>query len=172
MGFSRQEYWSGLPFPSLEELPNPGITRPVILDFALGPRYFKTCVCVYVCVCVCVCEGVSWWHFLFLLTWPPCPQGLHFYAPNIPVLFHLSKNTPYQRKISGNLEHLSLIFFYLVNLVVLSMGKENFQFNGWEMLFLQFNFSFWWSLIIESWIMDSSFFFCLYSRILLREAEG
>ena len=25
MGFSRQEYWSGLPFPSQEDLPNPGI---------------------------------------------------------------------------------------------------------------------------------------------------
>ena len=25
MGFSRQEYWSGLPFPSPQNLPNPGI---------------------------------------------------------------------------------------------------------------------------------------------------
>ena len=25
MGFSRQEYWSGLPFPSPEDLPNPGV---------------------------------------------------------------------------------------------------------------------------------------------------
>ena len=25
MGFSRQEYWSGLPFPSPRDLPNPGI---------------------------------------------------------------------------------------------------------------------------------------------------
>ena len=25
MGFSRQEYWSGLPFPSLRNLPDPGI---------------------------------------------------------------------------------------------------------------------------------------------------
>ena len=25
MGFSRQKYWSGLPFPSPEDLPNPGI---------------------------------------------------------------------------------------------------------------------------------------------------
>ena len=25
LGFSRQEYWSGLPFPSLEDLPDPGI---------------------------------------------------------------------------------------------------------------------------------------------------
>ena len=28
MEFSRQEYWSGLPFPSPEDLPNPG-TKPV-----------------------------------------------------------------------------------------------------------------------------------------------
>jgi len=25
MGFSRQEYWSGLPFPSIRELPNTGV---------------------------------------------------------------------------------------------------------------------------------------------------
>ena len=25
MGFTRQEYWSGLPFPSPGDLPNPGI---------------------------------------------------------------------------------------------------------------------------------------------------
>ena len=25
MGFSRQEYWSGVPCPSLEDLPDPGI---------------------------------------------------------------------------------------------------------------------------------------------------
>ena len=28
VGFSRQEYWSGLPFPSPRDLPNPGI-KPV-----------------------------------------------------------------------------------------------------------------------------------------------
>ena len=27
MGFSRQEYWSGLPFPPPEDLPDPGIER-------------------------------------------------------------------------------------------------------------------------------------------------
>ena len=32
MGFSRQEYLSGLPFPSPEDLPNPGIeTRSPVL---------------------------------------------------------------------------------------------------------------------------------------------
>ena len=31
MGFSRQEYWSGLPFPSPGDLPNPGTEAHVIL---------------------------------------------------------------------------------------------------------------------------------------------
>jgi len=35
MGFSRQEYWSGLPFPSLGDLPDPGI-EPVSLELAGG----------------------------------------------------------------------------------------------------------------------------------------
>ena len=34
MGFSRQEYWSGLPFPSAGDLPNPGIEpeSPALAD--------------------------------------------------------------------------------------------------------------------------------------------
>ena len=33
MGFSRQEYWSGLPFPSPGDLPNPGLEpRPPTLQ--------------------------------------------------------------------------------------------------------------------------------------------
>ena len=42
MGFSRQEYWSGLPFPSPEDLSNPGI-EPVSLTspaLALAIRFF------------------------------------------------------------------------------------------------------------------------------------
>ena len=38
MGFSRQEYWSGLPFPSPGDLPNPGIEpRSPTLQAALYP---------------------------------------------------------------------------------------------------------------------------------------
>ena len=37
MGFSRQEYWSGLPFPSPGDLPDPGIKpgRPALQADAL-----------------------------------------------------------------------------------------------------------------------------------------
>ena len=42
MGFSRQEYWSGLPFPSPGDLPNPGIKSgsPVLQadSLPLSPR--------------------------------------------------------------------------------------------------------------------------------------
>ena len=39
MGFSRQEYWSGLPFPSLGDLPHPGI-KP--MSPALAGGFFTT----------------------------------------------------------------------------------------------------------------------------------
>ena len=39
MGFSRQEYWNGLPCPSTGDLPNPGI-KPASL--ALAGRFFTT----------------------------------------------------------------------------------------------------------------------------------
>ena len=39
MGFPRQEYWSGLPFPSLGNLPDPGM-EPV--SPALADRFFTT----------------------------------------------------------------------------------------------------------------------------------
>ena len=56
MGFSRQEYWSGLPFPPPRDLPDPETecTSP-----ALAGRFFTTeppeqpiSVCVHVCMCV------------------------------------------------------------------------------------------------------------------------
>ena len=40
MGFSRQEYWSGLPFPSLGDLLNPGIEPASIVYFGL-PRWLS-----------------------------------------------------------------------------------------------------------------------------------
>ena len=42
MGFSRQEYWSGLPFPSPGDLPNPE-TEPASLEVScIGRRGFTT----------------------------------------------------------------------------------------------------------------------------------
>ena len=40
MGFSRQEYWSGLPFPSPGDLPKPGIKLMSFVSPALAGRFF------------------------------------------------------------------------------------------------------------------------------------
>ena len=42
MEFSRQEYWSGLPFPMLENLPNPGMEPMSLVSPALAGGFFTT----------------------------------------------------------------------------------------------------------------------------------
>ena len=42
MGFSRQEYWSGLPFPTPGDLPNPEIKVASLSSPALAGRFFTT----------------------------------------------------------------------------------------------------------------------------------
>ena len=42
MGFSRQEYWSGLPFPSPVGLPDPGIEAVSLMSPALAGSFFTT----------------------------------------------------------------------------------------------------------------------------------
>ena len=39
MEFSRQEYWSGLPFPPPEDLPDPGIKPLSLISPALAGRF-------------------------------------------------------------------------------------------------------------------------------------
>ena len=41
-GFSRQEYWSGLPFSSPGDLPDPGIEPVPLMPPALVGRFFTT----------------------------------------------------------------------------------------------------------------------------------
>ena len=42
MGFSRQENWSGLPFPLPEDLPDPGIEPTTLISPALAGGFFTT----------------------------------------------------------------------------------------------------------------------------------
>ena len=57
MGFSRQEYWSGLPFPSPGDLPSPGIKprSPSLQADALPSELpGKPYICIYVAIYVCI----------------------------------------------------------------------------------------------------------------------
>ena len=42
VGFSRQEYWSGLPFPSPEDLPDPGIKPKYLMFLSFAGGFFTT----------------------------------------------------------------------------------------------------------------------------------
>ena len=42
MGFPRQEYWSGLPFPTPGVLPDPGIEATSLASPTLAGRFFTT----------------------------------------------------------------------------------------------------------------------------------
>ena len=65
-GFSRQEHWSGLPFPSagvfLPQGSHPGLLhcRQITCNLCYhwtpreAPKYICVCLCVYMCVCVCM----------------------------------------------------------------------------------------------------------------------
>ena len=44
VGFSRQEYWSGLPYPPPGALPNPGIKPASLMSPVLEGRFFNTSV--------------------------------------------------------------------------------------------------------------------------------
>ena len=58
MGFSRREYWAGLPFPFPGDLPHPGIELTCLKSPALAGRFFTTGT-------TCKAPGNHLWSLLF-----------------------------------------------------------------------------------------------------------
>ena len=50
MGFSRQEYWSGLPCPPPGDLPDPGFELASLMSSGLGGRFFTTSTTSQICI--------------------------------------------------------------------------------------------------------------------------
>ena len=89
IGFSRQEYWSGLPCPPPGNLPGPGIEPVPLMSPALAGEFFTTSttwealatwytssvypspfaplvtICFPVCVCLLVCALRCFFHSIF-----------------------------------------------------------------------------------------------------------
>ena len=53
MGFPRQEYWSGLPFPSLGDFPNPRIKSQSLASSALVGRFFTSSLFLNIYLVIC-----------------------------------------------------------------------------------------------------------------------
>ena len=70
MGFSRQEYQSGLPCPPLGNLPDPRIELASLTSPALASGLFTTSTTWEARVCVCVCVGG-----VCMCVWSVCVGG-------------------------------------------------------------------------------------------------
>ena len=70
MGFSRQEYQSGLPCPPLGNLPDPRIELASLTSPALASGLFTTSTTWEAHVCVCVCVGD-----VCMCVWSVCVGG-------------------------------------------------------------------------------------------------
>ena len=73
MGFSRQEYWGGLPYPPPGDLPNPRIKATFLTSPALAGRFFTTsatweAIYIYIYISPTV---LTFFFFLFALQWFP-----------------------------------------------------------------------------------------------------
>ena len=70
MGFFRQEYWDGLPFPTPGNLPNPGIEPTSLVSPAPGGRFFTTEL-YPTCFQLCASGGQLTWK-----AWTLCILGV------------------------------------------------------------------------------------------------
>ena len=86
MGFSRQEHWSGVPFPSPGDLPDPGIEPAYLMSPALAGRFCTTSttwearVCIYVCMCIYISLYMCMWDVLvtYVMFDSPKPSTVSF----------------------------------------------------------------------------------------------
>ena len=74
MGYSRQEYWSGVPFLPPRDLPHPGIEQPSPVSLVLAGRFFtneppgdpfvavvQSLSCVQLCVTLWTAAHLAFW---------------------------------------------------------------------------------------------------------------
>ena len=100
MRFSRQKYWSGLPFPSPGDLPDPGIEpgSPALQAESLPTEPSGKGSYIYTCVGNLLCRpGVGWQRVQHSFTAHPsdhsasCSLSAHGPLPHLSVCLHMSR---------------------------------------------------------------------------------
>ena len=69
MGFSRQEYWSGLPCPPPGDPPIPGIEPASLKSHPLAGECFTTSATTYMYIHMCICLYVCIWFIIRQFLW-------------------------------------------------------------------------------------------------------
>ena len=106
--FSRQEYWSSLPFPTPGDLPDPGIEPQSLASLALADRFFTTSTTWEACKIFCLLSRIHTLRY---------PIGMVIRITKIPGLIFL-KNPKFVflNKLNHKLlnELLFSFFFHLL----------------------------------------------------------
>ena len=88
MGFSRQEYWSGLPCSPSGDLPDPGIELSSLTSPALEGRFFMTSANWEACYVSISVSISSYIHTYILLLFLPCSTLSNIVPHWVPVRLH------------------------------------------------------------------------------------
>ena len=95
MGFSRQEYWSGLPCPPPGDLPHPGIEPGSLTSPALADRFFTTSatweplmINAFQLIPHLILYSLIYFLLLFVLFPLLGRSGIHSFVFIISILFH------------------------------------------------------------------------------------
>ena len=128
MGFLRQEYWSGLPFPSPGGFPDPGIEPASLASPAVAGVFFTT-VPPQVHLCHILDSLYKWYHmifvFVFLTSHSISSSGIHVAANSYFILFNgwviLHMYVPHLYSfVSGHLGYLHVLA--IVNSAAMNVG--------------------------------------------------
>ena len=92
MGFSRQEYWSGLPSPPPGDLPDPGIEP--LMSLALAGGSFTTST-TWEAQCVCVCVFITYNTARFVKERDSSLTIFEFSAHRIVAISHIKMTVSY-----------------------------------------------------------------------------
>ena len=96
MGFSRQEYWSGLPFPSPGDLPSPGIEpgSPALQTDTL-PSEPPEKPCIYAYICIYIYVYIYWWIWILSINSISSLRPFLLILHSIVPWIHLCKMTEF-----------------------------------------------------------------------------
>ena len=165
MGFSRQEYWSGLPCPSPEVLPNPGIKpRDRTQVSCIAGRFFTVwatreahatilqlcmCVCVCVCIhtCICVCVYTHTYTHVYICV---CIHTYVYMCARTCTHVHVCERT---RVCIHTYIHTCIcvcmrVYIYVIYIILPRVPTNLLPCKNW-ILVLSFLFNLWWFFIGE-----------------------
>ena len=142
MDFSRQEYWSGLPFSPPRDLPNPGInagTSPMFL--ALAGKFFTTSATWDAQVNDITIHPLIQVKTSRLSVPLPFPQFQASVTPPSALLDQLSKQFPYVQQLSLQITLPTTVVkepTFLLNVYLLGCTRSQLQHVGSSIIFASF----------------------------------